>query len=192
MKRILTLIIFAISVPFFAHAQKYYELGLGLSDVIGNFPETGSRLSVSLGIGYDYAFKGDWSVDSKVLCAMNGKSKYGALFLSIPVTANYHIDRFELGIGPYVSCNIVDINHNPDKYYDWNPEVEYKPYLTTYSGYFTRLDFGACCRVRYGISTRHIGLEAYMGALNCGKKYDGEMPINGHTVIINVTYGVKF
>lgn len=192
MKRFFIILI-AACVSFASQAQRYSEIGAGISNVKGNYPETGARLSASVGLGFDYFLKDNLSVDGGLKCALYGKSQYGALFLSIPLTLNYHIGKAEFGAGPYVSSRLFDVNHNQEKYYDCPPPgVDYAPYATSYSGYFKRFDFGACLKFKYNFEVSHIGIETYIGAIDCGKKYAGEPPINGHTAICAITYGRKF
>lgn len=185
----LVVLLFMISNCTLSGAQNYYQLGIGVSDVTGNYPETGARVSYSIGLGHTYAINEKWSVDPMAQVSYQGKNDYGIAYLKVPVVFSYKKRNWDYGGGLYLSYGLY-ASKNPEREYDASLPP-YPIYYTSAFGYFSHWDAGLVTRTRYHFGKRFIGFEGSFGVLDLGHDY-GYEKTSGHSLHATLVYGVYF
>lgn len=193
-RRVLISVATMLLVCTFAKGQTHVEIGTGISDIRGNYPQTGCHQSAVAGVGYGVRISERWMVDPMVQITLEGKEKHGIGYCKIPVALLYCSGNFKFGAGPYMSCRVWEETNE-----DWSCI-----YLPTYpeqldidaiydyqEWHYKRFDAGIMGKVSYMIKKVYLGLEGSYGIRDIGRRYDSYV-INGHTLSANFVVGYMF
>lgn len=192
--RIMTCVAAMLLAGLAAKGQVHVEVGTGLSDIRGDYPQTGGRQSAVAGIGYGVRISDRWIVDPAVQLTLEGKEKHGTGNCKVPVSFLYCTGRFRFGAGPFISYRIWE-ETNEDWYCIYPPTYPDKldgPDVYDYKAWrYKKFDAGVMGKMTYMMKKVYLGLEGSCGIRDIGRQF-GSFVINGHTMSANIIVGYMF
>lgn len=198
-KQILMMLLLVVTVSGYAQEKKW-EHHLHVSGgllIDREWEKSKTGVSMNIGYGLNYYFSEHWSLMAGLDIRRDTENFFSSVgdggdtddftFLDIPLSMQYHVDRWSFGLGPVFSFCVSN-----DSYYIDSPNSPY----SALDGKEKIKSFyvGLQPSVKYRLSRYFLlGIDGQFGLQDVNKSYDLNIPI-GHKYLHNIvaTFGVVF